>query len=301
MSFQPQVPPVFEQPPPPVVSGPTPKGERRKGMIILGLIVLVAGVLGGGALVAKSTSNYEDAVKSMARAPVGCTTTLVFDKLGTFTLYIETKGKLDDIGGDCEANGDEYEHAGDRLPRLSATLFDAGGDEIDLERGASGSYDVAGYKGEAYRTVKIEDAGTYRLNVESDDNDFAVSIGKKPKEDSDQLKTIGGGVALVGLVLGVILLLLGLRRRPVTPAGAPTPVWPQAPYPPGPPERHPGYRTELPEPQPAPVPGQPPLRLPENPPGGGFAPPSVGPPPPPPSAPPPPPSTGWAAPDDDDD
>lgn len=306
MSFQPevpqpQVPPAFQQPPPPVADAP--KGKRRKGLIIFGLIVLVAGVLGGGAMVTKSTSNYEDAVKSMARAPVGCTTTLVFDKLGTFTLYVETKGKLSDLRGDCDANDSEYEHSGDRLPRLSLTLTDSGGDEVDLQRGASGSYDAGGFKGEAYRTVKIEDAGTYRLSVESDDTDFAVSIGKNPKEDSDLLKTIGGAVALAGVVLGLMFLLLGLRRRrpgvpqvstgmPVGPTGPWTPAsFPAAP--PAPP-MHPGYRPEPPA-----VPEQPPMRLPEQPPGG-FAPPSVTPPPPP-HADTPPPPPGWSAPHEPDE
>ena len=64
--------------PPPVVAPPA-KGKRRKGLIILGLILVIGGLLGGGAVAVKSMSNYEEAVKSLARAPVGCTTTLVID------------------------------------------------------------------------------------------------------------------------------------------------------------------------------------------------------------------------------
>ena len=44
-------------------------------------------------------------------------------------------------------------------------------------------------------------------------SDFAVSIGKNPKDDNDQLKAIGGAVALGGVVLGLMFFLLGLRRR----------------------------------------------------------------------------------------
>jgi hypothetical protein len=321
MSFQPQVPPTFGQPPPPPPPSPAlvaaPKGARRKGLIVLGLVLLIGGVLGGGAMVAKSMSNYKAAVKALARAPVGCTTTLVFDKPATFTIYIETKGKLGDLGGDCEANGASYEHSGDKLPKVSLTLVaSSSGDEVDLQRGATASYDVDGYVGSGYRTVKIEEAGNYRLNVESDDSDFAVSIGKNPKDDSDLLKTIGGAVALGGVVLGLTFLLIGLRRRrpEAAPAGAafsPGPVtpWapgPYAPTPTGPPSatQPPGYRAE--PPAPIQIPGQPPIRLPESPPGTGFAPPSTvppppPPPPPPPSAPAPPTSRGWIAPEDDDD
>ena len=217
MSFQPQVP-MMSQPPPPVAA--PVKGKRRKGLIVIGLILLVGGLLGGGAIVAKGMSNYKDAVKSMARAPVGCTTTLVFDKPATFTIYAETKGKLGDLGGDCEANGSEYERSSDRLPRLSLTLEDPNGDPVELQRGADAKYDIDGYVGTAIRTVAIEEAGTYHLNVESDDSDFAVSIGKDPEKDSEKLLQIGGGVALGGLVLGLLLFLLGLRRRKTDPAMA---------------------------------------------------------------------------------
>ena len=328
MSYQPQVPPMFQQPQPPAPSvAPAPKRKRHKGLIIFGLIVLLVGILGGGAMVAKSMSNYESAVKALARAPVGCTTTLVFDKPATFTIYLETKGKLGELGGDCQANGASYAHTGDKLPKVSVTLTVASsGKEVDMQRGATASYNVSGYVGVGYRTVKITEAGNYHLNVESDVSDFAVSIGKNPKENSDLLKTIGGAIALGGFVLGLTFFLLGLRhRRPelapadayIPPAGPITP-WvpsPYAPAPTGPPE-HPGWRVEPPPPpQPYVVPSAPPIRYPDQPPGIGFAPPSVAPPPPPPppasSVPPPPPPSssvppppsrgGWTPPEDDDD
>jgi hypothetical protein len=301
--------------PEPAALAPAPKGKRRKGLIIFGLIVLFGGLLGGGAMVAKSLSNYKDAVKSLARAPVGCTTTLVFDKPATFTVYAETKGKLGQLSGDCEANGADYNHPGDKLPKVSLTLLDSKGDEVDLQRGATATYDAGGYVGTAVRSMKIAEAGTYRLNVESDDSDFAIAIGKNPKADSELLKTIGGSTSLAGFILGVTFLLIGLRRRRPDPTMAdvrnpvgPMPGWPPgayAPAPPAPPYQ-PGF-APVPPPASQPIgsPGQPPIRLPEQPPGGGFAPPSFVPPPPPsappPSAPPPPPPTGWTVRDDDDD
>lgn len=319
------------QPPPPVdpaPAAPPPRGKRRKGLIILGIIVFLAGILGGGAMVAKGKSNYEDSVKSLARAPVGCTTTLVFDKPSTFTLYAETKGKLGNLGGDCKANNSTYNHAGDKLPKLSLTLLDSKGAEVDLQRGATATYDVAGFVGTAVRTMKITQAGTYRLDVESDESDFAVAIGKNPKKDSDLLKTIGGGVALGGFVLGLLFFLLGLRRRRPDMAAAegrapvmPVTTWQPSPFAPAPPTPplHPGYRPQAPPPPPfgvptAPAPAsQPPVWSP-HPPGGGFAPPTLAPPSPPssppsgpalppnapPSAPPPPPpGIGWMVPGDD--
>jgi hypothetical protein len=333
MSFQPQMPIVNQPPPPPPISAPLPpvappaKGKRRKGLLIFGLILFVGGILGGGAVVAKGMSNYKEAVKSLARAPVGCTTTLVFDKPAKFTIYAETKGKLSELSGDCEANGGSYEHPGDKLPKLSLTLVDSSGEEVDLERGVTATYDVDGYKGTGVRTMQITEAGTYRLNVESDDSDFAIAIGKNPKDDNDLMLVIGGSIALGGIVLGLLFFLLGLRRRRPSPAlastgPAPLPGWPAGQYPgmaPTGPPTHQGFRPEPPPvTQPTPVPGQPPVRLPDTSPGGTFAPPTFAPPsspdiatgPPtvvqPPTAPPtlptlPPTSPGvWTKPDDEE-
>lgn len=295
MSFQPQVPSVSQPPPPHPAPPPPPaippaKGKRRRGLIILGIILLVAGIVGGAGIVAKGMSNYEAAVKSLARAPVGCTTTLVFDQPATFTIYVETKGKLSELSGDCDASGGSYSHPGPKLPKVSMTLLDSNGGEIDLQRGVTAEYDVAGYEGTGVRTMQIPEAGTYRLNVESDESDFAIAIGKNPKDDADLMLVVGGAVALGGLVLGLLFILLGLRRRRPDPSpaiAARLPTWTPATYtgvaPSGPPglPSHPGYRLDPPPPltQPIQLPGQPPIRLPETPPGGTFAPPTFAPPP----------------------
>jgi len=280
---------------PPGAGAPLPKGKRRKGLVILGIVLLVGGLGGGLATAGKGLSNYKEAVKSLARAPVGCTTTLVFDKPATFTVYAETKGKLGSLSGDCEANGTQYSHAGDKLPKVSLTLLNGNGDEVTLDRGVNASYDIDGYKGTGIRTMKIEQAGTYRLDVESDDTDFAVAIGKNPKDDSEKLLLIGGAAALVGLIFGLLFLLLGLRRRPPEAAidirnrVGPLPGWPPgtypglAPAPPSPPAVT-GYQP-VPVPPTAPtttqVPGQPPVRVSDQPSGTGFAPPTFAPPSPP--------------------
>ncbi|MEP7114791.1 MAG: hypothetical protein ABI862_16100 [Ilumatobacteraceae bacterium] len=279
---------MISQPPPPVV---VPKGRRRKGLIVLGLILLFGGLLGGGAIVGKGMANYKEAVKSLARAPAGCTTTLVFDKPATFTVYAETKGKLGQLSGDCEANGSDYSHPGDKLPRMALTLTDPNGGAVDMQRGITASYDVGGYIGTGIRTMQIEQAGTYHLNVESDDSDFAVAIGKNPKDDSDKLLTIGGGVALGGFLVGLLLFLLGLRRRRPEPAfadirtpGAPMPGWPPAPYATAPPSASPAPPPPpgfAPQPPPAAQPigvSGPPIRLPQEPPTPAFGPPTFAPP-----------------------
>jgi hypothetical protein len=311
-------------PPPPVVAqaaASAAKGKRRKPLLLLGAGLLIGGLVAGGLMVLKSSSNYESAVKSLARAPVGCTTTLVFDNPATFIVYVETTGKLAELSGDCEANGTEYSRSGDKLPKVSLILTDTADETIELTRDASASYNAAGYIGTQARALKIDKAGTYRLNVESPDSDFAIAIGKNPRADSESLKQIGLAVGAAGAVLGVLCLLLGLRRRRPMPTMidvrnpvGPLPGWPPGPYAGGPPTApplHPGYRVEAaPHAPPAPsvaATGQAPIRVPEQPLPSVFAPPTL---PTPQSAPPsvpPSPSiessndagdSGWAKPDD---
>jgi len=189
------------------------KGGRRKGLLILGLLLLVGGVGAGVALFVISGSQYKEAVKNLQRAPVGCDTEFNFTGTGTFVFYAETKGSVGEIRGDCENTDTDYDH-GDDSVRVTLTLVDEDGDEVDLDRRSGVTYDAGGFKGTAVRSVALDRAGDYTLSVESDDSDFTIAVGRNPKEDADSLKTTAIIVAAAGLVLGLLFILLGLRRRP---------------------------------------------------------------------------------------
>jgi hypothetical protein len=282
MSFQPQVPMIGQLPPVGAAPPPPAKRKRRKGLMLLGIGLLVGGVVGGGFAVLQSKSNYESEVKSLARAPVGCTTTLVFDKPAEFVVYIETKGKISDLSGDCQGNGSSYDRSNGQPPKISLTLLDADNAVVDFSRASSASYDAAGFIGTQVRTLKITNAGTYHLDVESPDKDFAIAIGKNPQADRKTLRMIGAAIVLAGVVLGLLCLLLGLRRRPPALASGrpgspmgPLPGWTPGPYaggPPTAPPTHPGYRPTQP---PMTIPGQPPSVPLGQSPSSVFAPPTV--------------------------
>lgn len=199
-------------------SAATPvKGARRKGSLGVGLLLLLGGVGGGAALLATSTSQYKEAVTKLQRGPVGCETDLDFTGTGTFTMYIETKGKIGSLHGDCENTDTQYNRAASGGPPVVAiTLTDADGNRVRLARANGASYDAGGYVGTSIRSVVIDKPAQYTLSVESDDTDFAVSIGRDPKSDFDKLKLIAMGAAGAGLIIGGLLILLGLRRRPAT-------------------------------------------------------------------------------------
>jgi hypothetical protein len=207
------------------------KGARRKGPLAIGLVLLVGGVGAGAGLYLNATSQYKDAVTSLQRAPVGCDTELDFTGTGTFTFYIETKGKVGKLRGDC-ANADaEYSRpSGTKLPIVALTLVDADGAEATLPRTSSASYDVDGYVGTATRSVTITKASTYTLSVESDDTDFAIAIGRNPRSDYDSHKLLAIAIAAVGLLLGGLLTVLGMRRKTAPAPAPPSPYGASAGY-----------------------------------------------------------------------
>ena len=108
---------------------------------------------------------YDDAVADLAPAPDGCDTTLVFDRTGTYTFFVETMGEVGEIDGDCDGDDKEYDFNGDETPRVDLTLVDGDGDEVDLDRASGPSYDQGGASGSGVRTADIEDTGAYVLRV----------------------------------------------------------------------------------------------------------------------------------------
>lgn len=203
------------------------RGSRRKGTLGIGLLLLLGGVGAGAALFVNAGSQYKEAVVNLQRAPVGCDTELDFTGTGTFIMYIESKGRVGQLRGDCENSNTDYEReAGASRPVVALTLVDANGDEVDLKRTTDASYDVGGFVGNSTKSVTIDEPAKYTLSVESDDTDFAIAIGRDPKSDFEQQRLIALVVAGAGLLIGGLLTVLGLRRTAAASSmgapGAPT-------------------------------------------------------------------------------
>lgn len=247
MSMQPQ-PPRGGPPPPPGMYPPAPYGAppvsppaatRPKGGVILGVVVLVLGLAAGAALYLGSGATREQTIERFARAPVGCTTTLQFDRAGTFTVYIELTGTIAAVGGDCDRSGESYRWTGATLPAYTLTMVDADGASVALAESTGSSYDTGTWRGQAVSRVQVGAPGAYRLTVDSADTGYAVAIGGDPDADASRMQVAGIASAVGGLLVGVLLIVLGRRRRrPGTPAGMPVASVPSSapapPYVPGP-------------------------------------------------------------------
>lgn len=183
------------------------------------VVAALAGVAAGVVLMLLSTRSREQAVAAFARAPVGCTTTLQFDRAATFTLYLETKGTVGDLGGDCAANDSSYDHAGS-LPQVRIALVDAAGAAVPMSGAPSRRYDTGAFVGVAVQQVNVT-PGSYELTVISDSTDVAIAVGRDPEADSSVLQAAASAVALLGLVVGGVLLLVARHRHSAPPTAGP--------------------------------------------------------------------------------
>ena len=73
-----------------------------RGTVLFGLFVLLAGLAGAVVLFVLAQRRDDDAIRDLARAPVGCDTVMSFSDTGTFYVYIEHLGTLETIDGDCD-------------------------------------------------------------------------------------------------------------------------------------------------------------------------------------------------------
>ena len=122
--------------------------ERGRARL-LGVLALVVGVVGAVALWLLADKRYDDAVAELAPAPIGCDTTLVFDRTGTYTFFVETTGSVGEIDGDCETDDREYDLGDDDVPDVDLMLLDDDGEEIDLDRVDGPTYDRDGARARA--------------------------------------------------------------------------------------------------------------------------------------------------------
>jgi hypothetical protein len=226
-----------------------------RGTVLFGLLVLVAGIGGAVVLYLLSQQRDDDAIRDLARAPVGCKTRMSFNDTGTFYVYIEHLGRLEELDGDCDASTDEYSRDPDDEPVVEITVLDDDQNAIELDRvDDEFTYSLDDeFAGTAKRQIEIESTGDYVVNVDSVDDDFVVAVGRDPANagDTARLGALASGIA--GIVLGLVLVLLGIRRgrraRRVATAYTAGTAWPAgAPIPTAPPLMAPPLTQQMPAP-----------------------------------------------------
>ena len=182
-----------------------PKGGHGRGVIAaIGLLVLFAGLVGGGVLWVLAEREPESAAESFARAVTGCTTTLTFGEPGEFYVYEELSGIVAPVDG-CQPS---------TLPGrpFTFTVTTTTGVEVPRVADDSVSYDLDVGSGTSVARVTIPEAGEYRISVLGADPAIVAAIGGDPEDGVEQLRQGAIAAAVGGVVLGAFLLWLSGRR-----------------------------------------------------------------------------------------
>lgn len=197
-----------------------PKGGHGRGVIAaIGLLVLFAGLVGGGVLWVLADREPESAAESFARAVTGCTTTLTFGEPGEFYVYEELSGIVAPVDG-CQPS---------TLPGrpFTFTVTTTTGAEVPRVADDSVSYDLDVGAGTSVARITIPEAGEYRISVLGADPAIVAAIGGDPEDGVASLRQ--GAIAAIagGLVLGGFLLWLSGRRskKAATFTGLADPGW----------------------------------------------------------------------------
>ena len=197
-----------------------PKGGHGRGVIAaIGLVVLFAGLVGGGVLWVLAEREPESAAESFARAVTGCTTTLTFGEPGEFYVFEELSGIVAPVDG-CQPST----LAG---RPFTFTVTTTTGVEVPRVADDSVSYDLDVGSGTSVARITIPDPGEYRISVIGSDPAVVAAIGGDPDDGVQQLRQGAIAAVAAGLVLGGFLLWLSARRsrKAASFAGLADPGW----------------------------------------------------------------------------
>jgi hypothetical protein len=234
---------------------------KRTKMIVLGVALVVVGLVAAIALWTAGGSRRTDAVANLARAPIGCDTTLDFSVAGEYLVFVESKGTFAEVRGDCEASGD-YELGASR-PQIDITVLDPDGRQLELDdRSDTVTYSTSDYVGRSVLALEVDEPGDHVMRVEASSTaEFAVAVGRDPNSGVALLRGAAVAVGLLGLVVGLLLAMVaGRKRQPAGPGWTPAQpqpqgVWPQA-HPPYQQPTQPPYTQPTQPPYAQPGPGQ---------------------------------------------
>jgi hypothetical protein len=184
--------------------------DRRSSRLVLlvGLGALVVSVVATAVLLVVAQRRYDDAVRGLARAPVGCDTTLEFTSTGTFDVFIETEGSIDQLVGGCEAPS-SYLRTTERPPRVEIVMVGPTGDLLALDPTTRSAYEAEGFLGVAHRAVEVATTGNHLIRVSSPDTDFVVAVGRHPDDAALPAERGAVAVAVLGGLLAVSMLVWG--------------------------------------------------------------------------------------------
>lgn len=193
----------------------------RRLPIIAAVAVLITALVGAGLFWFSADERHDDAVGDLARAAVGCETTLDFARTGNFYVYLETSGTIREVAGDCSAEPGPFERPRGDRPDVDLVLTGPDGAAVEIVASDGIAYDVDPFRGVQIGELTIDTVGAHRLAVSSGEVAFAIAVGGDPDDGTDVLR----GAAMVVLIAGLLVaggLFVFAARQTASRSGQPT-------------------------------------------------------------------------------
>lgn len=172
--------------------------------------------------------SFIGAVADLARAPGGCTTTLDVVEPGTYAVFVESRGELRDLPGDCPFSEGRFRSRVSPAD-VDVTALTSDGSDVAVLAADGDNYNTGDRAGRRIASLVATTSGRVQVTVTSPGEGAVVAVGIDPTGVAMPWRVAAAGVAIVGLILGAVLIGFGLRRRSPAPASQPAP-W-------GPPQR----------------------------------------------------------------
>lgn len=188
--------------------------RRSTWVLIVATVVIVAGF----ATVITSIFRDQSIVGDFVRVPVGCEGVMTVDVDTTVYAYVETRGRIDDIG-DCSNDDRSYDISGRPAPSFTIRSAD---DDPDFAApfvapADSGvTYDLPDYSGRAVASFTMEAGRRYAVGVESQDVADVMAFGRRVVPVESPVAIAGAVAVMIGvtmLIIGIVATSVGRRRR----------------------------------------------------------------------------------------
>lgn len=188
-----------------------PKKEKKGcGCLILALVFLILGVGGGAALMVGGIGGFADMIDSANQMDFPGEKVMTFNKPGTYTIFNIAQTQSGFVG------------AGDIDVSVKSTEVNRGGLKVGKISGES-SFNVNNQEAVGLLQFTVEEAGDYTVKVDSEKSGI-LAITKFSLSDAAGagIKTlvgmaligVGGLLALISLIVGVVKMASGGKKKP---------------------------------------------------------------------------------------
>lgn len=180
-----------------------------RGRAVLWLTGIVL-MIGGFVMAVRGVDQNNRLIERLVRTPAGCSSTVEIASAGTYYLYVETKGRVEDLGG---CSNDDRVYDLDEAPRVDVVVRETSGSDLALTPDDSVRYSGPSGVGESIASVRIPDSGRYVIEVRSADDAAVVTVGRDAAVESNALIRSAVVVVLCAILVMLIAIVMTVRHR----------------------------------------------------------------------------------------